>query len=98
MVDESKLRKDESRGRGARALLESDLLTEAFKTLEDAYTKGWRETAPLDEKSREKLYLAINVVGKVRDHLQRVVENGTLAKKELDQLTNDPRKKFLGVV
>lgn len=98
MVDESKLRIDESRGRRAKQLLEDELVNEAFKSLEDAYVLAWRSTAPLDEKAREKLYLAINVVGKVRDHLQRVVENGTLARKELDQLATDPRKKFLGVV
>ena len=98
MVDEAKLRIDESRGRRAKELLENELIVEAFESLEDAYIAAWRATKPLDERPREKLYLAINVVGKVRDHLQRIVENGTLARKELDQLANDPRKKFLGVV
>ena len=93
MADESKLRIDESRGRRAKELLDNELVIEAFKALEDSYVMAWRGTHPLDEKAREKLYLAINVVGKVRDHLQRVVENGTLARKELDQLANDPRKK-----
>lgn len=98
MVDEAKLRIDESRGRRAKELLDNELVVEAFKSLEDAYIAAWRATKPLDEKPREKLYLAINVVGKVRDHLQSVVANGALARTELDQLANDPRKKILGIV
>jgi len=98
VVDEAKLRIDESRGRRAKELLDNELIVEAFKGLEDAYIAAWRSTGPLDERPREKLYLAINVVGKVRDHLQSVVANGALAREELDQLANEPRKRIFGVV
>jgi hypothetical protein len=45
---------------------------------------------------REKLFLAINVVGKVRDSLNAIVANGKLAQAELKSLaeTAERRKLF----
>jgi hypothetical protein len=43
---------DVATGRGARAheLLSNELLAEAFKTLEDAYTTAWRSTGFSESK------------------------------------------------
>ncbi len=99
MADEYKLRNDEAKARGAQALLQNDLLTEAFKGLEDSYTNAWRSTTIEDVGAREKLFLAINVVGKVRDHLTSIVTNGKLAQAELRQLAETAeRKKRFGIV
>ena len=99
MIDEHKLLRDNSRALGAQALLENDLLTEAFKTLEDSYTAAWRNTMIDDVSSREKLFLAINIVGKVRDHLTTAVVNGKLAQAELKQLADTAeRKKRFGIL
>lgn len=80
----------------ADRLLKDDLLTGAFKGLEDSYLKAWRNTSIDDVAAREKLFIAINVVGKVRDHLTNLVTNGKLAKAELDELarTAERRKRF----
>ena len=45
---------------------------------------------------REKLFLAINIVGKVRDHLTSVIANGKLAQAELKELAEaaERRKRF----
>ena len=86
MTDEIKLQKDAVKGARAKELLEHDLLAEAFASLESAYTQAWRLTTIDDVNGREKLFLAINVVGKVRDHLTAIVNNGTLATTELRQL------------
>lgn len=96
MTDESKLAQDAAKAARAKTLLESELLTEAFKSLEDSYTAAWRATLIDDVSAREKLFLAINVVGKVRDHLQSIVSNGKLAEKELQQLaeTAERKKRF----
>jgi hypothetical protein len=42
------------------------------------------------------LFLAINIVGKLRDHLASVVANGKLAQAELKELaqTAERRKRF----
>lgn len=94
--DESRL--DQVVGRAVRAerLLADELLVEAFATLENAYATAWRSTAIDDASGREKLFLAINVVGKVRDHLSAAVSNGKLAKAELKELaqTAERRKRF----
>jgi hypothetical protein len=99
VADESKLMVDAARARGAEALLKNDLLAEAFKGLEDSYTKAWRSTTIEDVSGREKLFLAINVVGKVRDHLTAIVNNGKLASAELKALADTAeRKKRFGIV
>ena len=86
MTDEIKLQKDAVKGVRAKELLEHELLAEAFASLEQAYTQAWRLTTIDDVSGREKLFLAINVVGKVRDHLTSIMNNGTLATTELRQL------------
>jgi hypothetical protein len=96
MSDESKLREMSTKALRAQNLLEDDLVTEAFKGLEDSYTAAWRATAIDDVGGREKLFLAINIVGKVRDHLSAIVANGKLAQAELKELaqTAERRKRF----
>ena len=83
----------------AQDLLDNELLSEAFKGLEDSYTSAWRATGIEDVAAREKLFLAINIVGKVRDHLTSIVTNGRLAQAELKELarTAERRKRF-GIV
>jgi hypothetical protein len=91
--DEDKL--SQATGRAARAqdLLGNDLLAEAFKSLEDSYIAAWRATMVDQADAREKLFLAINIVGKVRDHLHSVVTNGKLAAAELRELAEVAERK-----
>ena len=86
MTDELALNKAAERGARAARLLEDDLLKEAFETLDRDYTKAWRETAARDTDARERLWQATQVLGKVRDHLLAVANNGKLAQRELDAL------------
>lgn len=88
-----------SKAARAQSLLGNELLTEAFEALEASYTAAWRATTIDDVSAREKLFLAINIVGKVRDHLNAVVSNGKLAAAELKQLAETAeRKKRFGLV
>jgi len=99
MIDEDELSRAAAKGNRARNLLDNDLLAEAFKGLEDSYTAAWRATTIDDVSAREKLFLAINIVGKVRDHLTSVVNNGKLAAAELKALAETAeRKKRFGVI
>lgn len=99
MTDETKLTQDAAKAARAQSLLDNELLAEAFNGLEDAYTAAWRATLIDDVTGREKLFLAINVVGKVRDHLTAVVNNGKLAAAELRNLAETAeRKKRFGVL
>jgi len=70
----------------AQELLDNELLSEAFRMLEDNYASAWRATVIDDVTGREKLFLAINILGKVRDHLKAIVANGKLAQAELREL------------
>jgi len=96
MSDENRLGRAAAKAVRAQELLDSELLSEAFAALEEIYTAAWRATTIDDVGAREKLFLAINVVGKVRDHLGAVVANGKLAQAELKELTQlaERRKRF----
>jgi hypothetical protein len=99
MIDESKLSQSAAKAARAQRLLDDELLAEAFKSLEDSYTAAWRATTIDQAPAREKLFLAINVVGKVRDHLTTVLTNGKLAAAELKQLAEmAERKKRFGII
>jgi hypothetical protein len=76
-------------GRGARAqeLLRSELLQEVFAQIEADYIEGWRRTSARDTDARERLWLAVQVLGLVKDHLVIVANDGKLAQAELDKLT-----------
>jgi hypothetical protein len=86
MTDEFALARAQAEALRAKELLGNELLVKAFTGLESAYTQAWRSTTIDDVTGREKLFLAINVVGKVRDHLQAIMNNGTLAAAELRQI------------
>lgn len=86
MDDEDKLAIAAAKAVRATELLENPLVVEAFKGLEDSYTAAWRATLIEDVTGREKLFLAINIVGKVRDHLEKVIANGKLAQHEIRML------------
>lgn len=92
-MSEDKLETAITRGVRAEALLKNELLAEAFARLEADYTQAWRLTAARDTEARERLWQAVQVVGKARDHLVSVASNGKLAKRELDQLV-ERRKRF----
>jgi osmotically-inducible protein OsmY len=81
----------------AEALLRNELLQEAFTTLEKRYTDEWRVTKVRDTDARERLWQAVNIVGKVRDHLATLVGNGKLAQRQLADLAN-PRPKRFGIL
>jgi hypothetical protein len=86
MTDELALNKAAERGARAQRLLEDDLLGEAFEALDRDYTRAWRATAARDTDARERLWQAVQVVGKVRDHLTHLVNGGRLAQREINDL------------
>jgi hypothetical protein len=99
MPDEIALQKQVNRGQKANSLVDNDLLKEAFEALEKSYIEFWRQTKPEDSLAREKAFIAINIVGKVRDHLHAVIQNGKLATAELNKLHADAeRKKRFGLI
>jgi predicted metal-dependent hydrolase len=96
MSHELRLNADIARRARAQALLENELLQEAFARLEDRYLAEWRVTQFRDTDARERLWQAVNVLGKVKDHLGKIVSDGKLAQREIDQLAQ--RRKRFGIV
>jgi len=100
--NETQLQHDISRAEEARAVLDNAVLADALTTLERSYVEAWRSTHVDDTAAREKLFLAVNIVGKVRDQLARVVADGALAQRELKQLADEiartaERKRRFGI-
>jgi|SRR5215472_4683896 len=87
-VDEHALIREQDRASRAKLLLDNELLQEAFTSLEQQYMDAWRRTGvtPQDTYARERLFQAINIVGKVREHLNRVIAGGKLAKKQIEEI------------
>jgi hypothetical protein len=93
---EVKLNADLARRARAEALLQDEILQEAFVRLEDRYIEEWRVSQFRDTDARERLWQAVNILRKVKDHLAKIVSDGKLAQREIDQLAQK-RKRF-GIV
>jgi hypothetical protein len=91
-MSEEQLAADLSRSARAQALLSNDLLQDAFVRLEERYLEEWRVTQFRDTDARERLWQAINILRKVKDHLANIVAHGNLAQREIDQLAQKRRR------
>jgi hypothetical protein len=85
-MSEDRLQRDIVRGARAKALMDNELLQEAFTKLEADYIGAWRATPARDTDARERLWQAVNVLGKIRDHIGRVAADGNLAQRQLDDI------------
>ena len=74
-----------SQSNEAKQILESKLFQESIETLKKIYSEALLEkTGAKESDTREKLWIAYNVVGKVEQDLQTVIETGKLAAKQLE--------------
>jgi hypothetical protein len=89
-MSEDKLQVSISLGARAEALIKNELLQEAFKKLEDDYVAAWKTWPAADAAGRERLWQAVNVLGKVKDHLSHIVSDGKLAQRQLSELIHRP--------
>jgi hypothetical protein len=99
MIDEGKLNDEAAKAMRAQNLLDNGELKEAFDKLEDSYIAAWRSTKYDDHAAREKLFLAVNVVAKVKEHLQQMVADGKIAEVSLRNLyAESERKRRFGII
>jgi hypothetical protein len=73
-------------GKRAEQLLNDPLLKEAFEDLLDIYQQEIFNTGFTDNDKRTYLWVAYNLVDKIRGHLQSIMTSGKLTQQELDQL------------
>ena len=72
-----------ARGAQAQALLESDIFKEAIKSLHDDYISAWKIASVKDVDGKERLWQAVNILGKITDHIAKVIVDGRIASKDL---------------
>lgn len=80
------------RGERARQLLDEPLIVEAFALIEQEYIKAWQDSPARDVEGREKLFLSLKNIQKVRGHLLQVMDSGKMAKASLAQRTGQTLK------
>ena len=91
------LRSEEvSRSQQAKQILQNKIFKEAIDSLKKLYSEALLEkTGAKESDTREKLWIAYNVVGKVEQHLHTVIETGKLAEKQLEDFRKQQlQKKF----
>jgi hypothetical protein len=67
-------------------LLNDPLLKQAFEDLLETYKNEIFNTNFADDEKRRSLWMAYNMLDKIRGHLQTIMESGTLAQKDLELL------------
>ena len=78
----------------AKQLLGNKLFQESLSTLKKIYSEALLEKTGVKEvDTREKLWIAYNVVGEVEQHLKSILETGTLAEKQLDTFRKQQQEK-----
>jgi hypothetical protein len=94
MTDEGKLYEAVSEANQAGRELE--IAGAAFTDLRAAYIAAWEGTKPADHDARERLWQAVQIVGKVEAHLKRMVDEGKVAARQLDEIARlgEAQKRF----
>ena len=84
-----------SQANKAKQLFENPLLKESFDKLKKLYADSLFNTGAKETETREKLWLAYNVVGKVEQNLLEMIDTGKLANKQLEDFRkNIKNQKF----
>jgi len=80
------LEQESRRGEQARRLLEDPLLQEAFAAVDGALREAWAATPDEATPERERLWLMLKLLGRVRAHMIDVLQTGKLAEGQLAEL------------
>ncbi len=85
-IPQSNLDQQILKGKQASILLEEPLLKEAFEYLSESYRSEIFKTSYSDHEQRQVLWMAFNMLDKIKGHLVSVMETGKLVAHELDNL------------
>tara|TARA_A100000171_G_C2088522_1_gene123310 strand:- start:181 stop:459 length:279 start_codon:yes stop_codon:yes gene_type:complete len=84
-MNEGKIRERQDRSAKAEALLRNELFVEAFEYLDEQFIEAWKTSGVDDVDAREKLFYLMQALGAVKGYFSSVVEDGKLAKAQLDE-------------
>jgi hypothetical protein len=82
----NKIEEQIRKGKRAQILLQDPILKTAFEDLLETYKQEIFNTNFADDEKRRSLWMAYNMVDKIRGHLQSIIEGGKLAQKDLELL------------
>jgi len=91
--EQDKLNQEVNRSQKAKQILENPIFKESLEELKKLYTQSLFNTGAKEQDTREKLWLAYNVVGKVEQHIQQVLDTGKLATKQLEDFRKEEKSK-----
>lgn len=83
---------DRAKGVRARELLDNPLMVESFAAVKAEYIEAWEKSPARDSEAREKLWVMVKLIDRVKAHLEQMVDNGKLADAELTAI--EQRKRF----
>ena len=82
----NKIEEQIRKGKRAQILLQDPILKTAFEDLLETYKQEIFNTNFADDEKRRSLWMAYNMLDKIRGHLQTIMESGKLAQKDLELL------------
>lgn len=86
MSDEGKLNLDTARAVQAEAVLNNDLIREAYERIEADLFEQWVSTSMHDTQGRERLWAAVQANRRHQGYMLSVISNGKMAAAELSML------------
>ncbi len=86
MSDEDKIATAIGKGSRAESLLQFDVFNEAFTKLEADLIEAWKVWGASDTNGRERIWQAVNLLGKLKSGIVSVANNGKLARRELNDI------------
>ena len=93
--EQDKLNQELSQANKAKQLFDNPLLQESFQKLRELYSNSLLNTGASENETREKLWLAYQMVGKVEQNLIEMIDTGKLASKQLEDFRNQIKNKML---
>lgn len=87
------IEQDLQRAQHAKRLLDDSLLTEAFEQIRVFYMREWEASPARDAEGREKLWLMLKLLERVKGHLHVVLDGGKLAAKQLETQEKTTQRK-----
>lgn len=87
-MDDDKIQRQINEMAYAAQLINNEFLWKQFDYLTNEYIEAWKVVPARDTDARERLWQAVQVVGKVRQHLTKVLSDGKVTKADLDRLAS----------
>tara|TARA_R110001632_G_scaffold208985_1_gene333443 strand:+ start:396 stop:683 length:288 start_codon:yes stop_codon:yes gene_type:complete len=91
--EQGKLQQEVNQSNKVKQLFENPLLKESFDKLRKLYSETLFNTGAKENETREKLWLAYQVVSKVEQNLLEILDTGKLASKQLEDFRTSIKRK-----